>query len=115
MSPTWMPIRNRICSPADRREFSFCDRRLNRDSRLHGIHGTGEIGDETVTRRVEDPTAMRGDQVIDDDPIRGEDAKGTDLISPHQATVALNICCEDRSELSFDGVRFQARLLPGRV
>jgi hypothetical protein len=50
--------------------------------------------------------------VIDDDPIRGEDAKGTDLISPHQATVALNICGEDRSELSFDGVRFQARLLP---
>ena len=42
---------------------------LNRDRALHGIHGTGEIGDETVTCRVEDPTAMRGDQPVDDDPV----------------------------------------------
>jgi ISXO2-like transposase domain len=31
---------------------------------LHGIHGAGEISDETVARRVEDPTAMRGDEKI---------------------------------------------------
>jgi hypothetical protein len=36
---------------------------------LHGIHGAGEIGDEAVARRVEDPTAMRGNQPIDDDPV----------------------------------------------
>jgi hypothetical protein len=32
---------------------------LNLDSTLHGIHGAGEIGDETVASGVEDPTAMR--------------------------------------------------------
>jgi hypothetical protein len=31
---------------------------LHFDSTLHGIHSAGEIGDETVARRVEDPTAM---------------------------------------------------------
>jgi len=31
---------------------------LPRDSALHGIDGAGEIGDETVARRGEDPTAM---------------------------------------------------------
>ena len=34
---------------------------LNLDSALHGIHSAGEIGDEAIARRVEDPTAMRGD------------------------------------------------------
>ena len=62
---------------------------------------------------AEDPTAMRGDQAIDDDPIRGEGAERADLIETHQAAVALDICCEDRGELSFDRVRFQPRYLPG--
>ena len=44
---------------------------LPRDSALHGIDGAGEIGDETITCRVEDPASMRGDQAIDDDPIGG--------------------------------------------
>ena len=29
------------------------------------------------------------------------------LISPHQKAIALDIRCEDRGRLSFDGVRFQ--------
>jgi len=29
------------------------------------------------------------------------------LISPHQTAIALDIRCEDRGRLSFDGVRFQ--------
>jgi len=36
------------------------------DGTLHSIHGTGEVGDEAVARRVEDPTAIRGYQGIDD-------------------------------------------------
>jgi len=79
---------------------------------LDGIHSAGEIGDEAIASRVEDPTAMRGDQVIDDDPIRGQGAKGADLIEPHQAAVAFDIRGEDRGELPFDGVRFQPRHLP---
>jgi hypothetical protein len=86
---------------------------LHRDSTLHRINGTGEIGDETVASRVKDPTTMRGDQGIDDGPIRGEGTEGADLILPHQAAVALDIGGEDRGELSFDGVRFQGSAPPG--
>src|SRR5215469_12767688 len=85
---------------------------LRRDRALHGIDGAGEISDETVTRRVEDSASMRGDQPIDDDPVSRKGAKGADLISAHQAAVALHIGCEDRGELSFDGWGFQSRHLP---
>jgi hypothetical protein len=85
---------------------------LHRDGALHGIHGTGEISDEAIARRVEDPTAMRGDQAVDDDPVRGEGVKGADLISPHETAVAFDIGGEDRGKLSFDGVRFQSSAPP---
>ena len=85
---------------------------LNFDGAFHGIHGAGEIGKNAVARGVEDPTAMRGDQAIDDDPVGREGAKGADLISPHQAAVAFDIRCEDRRELSFDPVGFQGSAPP---
>src|SRR5262249_55051747 len=34
---------------------------LNLDGTLHRIDGAGEVGNETVTRRAEDPTTMKGD------------------------------------------------------
>src|SRR6516162_4351236 len=85
---------------------------LHHDGTFHSIHGTGEIGDEAVARRGEDPTAMRGDQGIDDGPVSVEGAKRADLILPHETAVALHIGGEDRGELSFDGWRFQPRHLP---
>jgi hypothetical protein len=42
------------------------------DSTLNGIHGAGEIGNETVARCVEDPASVRGDQAIDDFPVSRE-------------------------------------------
>jgi hypothetical protein len=77
---------------------------LHRDSTLHGIHGAGEIGDKTVASGTEDPASMRGYQAINDDPVSCQRAKGADLIESHQAAVAFDIGCEDRRELSFDGV-----------
>jgi hypothetical protein len=79
-------MRNRICSPADRSSFSLAMASC-RDSALHGIDRAREIGKNAVACCVEDPTAMRDDQAIDDDPILVEDAKGSDLTAPHQAAV----------------------------
>ena len=80
---------------------------LHFDSALHDIHGAREIGNETVTSRVENPTAMRGDQAIDDNPVSCERSKGTDLIPTHEGAVAGDIGGENRGELPFDGMRFQ--------
>jgi hypothetical protein len=85
---------------------------LNLDGTSHGINGAGEISDEAVASRVEDPASVRGDQAIDDDPVCGEGAEGADLISPHETAVAFDIGCEDRGKLSFDGVRFQGSAPP---
>ena len=85
---------------------------LHSDGTFHSIHGTGEIGDKAVTRRGEDPTAMRGDQGIADGPVSVEGAKRADFISPHKAAVAFDVGGEDRGELSFDGWRVQPRHLP---
>src|SRR6266404_6944100 len=72
---------------------------LDRDSTLHGVNGAGEIGDEAIASRGEDPTAMRGDQSIDDNPVRVKGSERADLIEPHKAAVALDICCKDRGEI----------------
>jgi hypothetical protein len=82
---------------------------------LNGIHSAGEIGDEAIARRVEDPTAMRGDQAIYDDPVGRECAEGADLILAHETAVAFDIRCEDRRELSFDPMGFQGSIPPGSI
>jgi hypothetical protein len=58
------------------------DRLLNGHGALHRIHGACKIGKNAVARRVEDPTAMRGDQAINDDPVGGEGAQGADPSCP---------------------------------
>ena len=78
------------------------------------INCAGEIGDEAVARRGEDPAPMRGDQPISDNPVCREPAKRANLVLPHEATVALHIGGEDCGELSFDGDRFHSRHLPNR-
>jgi hypothetical protein len=81
---------------------------LNRDGTLHGIHSAGEISDETIACRVEDPTPMRSNQAVDVAPVGRERAKGADLISAHEGAVARDISGENRGELPFDGIRFHA-------
>jgi hypothetical protein len=80
---------------------------------LHGVDGTGEVSDKTVASRVEDPTAMRSDQAVRDNPVFGKGAKGADLIKPHETAVPLDIGGEDRRELSFDPMGFQGSIPPG--
>src|SRR5690348_6113903 len=91
----------------------LCHGVLHRDSTLHGIDGADEIGDEAIASRVEDPTAMRGDQAVDDGSVTVESAERADLISLHESAVAFDIGCEDRGELPFDRTFFQGSAPPG--
>jgi hypothetical protein len=80
---------------------------LNCDGTLHRIYGAREIDDEAIARCVEDPTSMRGDQVVDDDSVSRESAKSADLISAHEGAVARDIGGENCGKLSFDGSGLQ--------
>jgi hypothetical protein len=42
---------------------------VNINGTLHGIHRAGEVGDEAISSRAEDPTPMRLYQPISDDPV----------------------------------------------
>jgi hypothetical protein len=55
---------------------------LNLHGALHGVHGTGEISDEAIARRVEDPASVRGNEPIDDDPVGRQGAESANLILP---------------------------------
>jgi hypothetical protein len=72
----------------------------------------GEVSQNAVANRVENPTTMRSDQAINDDPVSRAGVKSTHLISPHQPTVARDIGGKNRGELSFDGARFQSSAPP---
>src|SRR6516162_1845978 len=110
MSPTWMPMRNRICSPAGRSAFS-----LAMASCTATAHSTASTAlAKSATRLSPAVLKIRGNQAIDYDPVGRKCAESGDLIKPHQAAVALDIGGEDRGELSFDGRRFQPRHLPTR-
>jgi hypothetical protein len=112
MSPTWMPMRKWHLLKGRSIPILLAYGVLNFDCAFHGIHSAGEIGKNAVARRVEDPTAMRGDQAIYDDPVGREGTEGADFILPHQAAIRLDIRCEDRRKLSFDSVDFQGSAPP---
>jgi hypothetical protein len=79
---------------------------------LHGVHSASEIGKNAIARRAENPATVRGDQAINDDSVCSQRAERPDLIPPHQPTVALDIGCEDRGELPFDGLGFHVSAPP---
>ena len=64
-SPTCTPIRNLSVAPqacADQPGEGL----LNRNGALDGIHCAGELGQDAITSRVGDPSAMLGNQPVHD-------------------------------------------------
>jgi hypothetical protein len=79
-----------------------CDRCLYRDRALHGIERAREIGDDTVAGGIEDATAVRRDQLIDDGPASLQPAERANFVARHQPAVAGNVGCENRGQFAFD-------------
>src|SRR4051812_7959236 len=103
MSPTWMTMRNRICSPAGRPAISLAMASCTATAHCTASTALAKSA-RTLSQRVEDSTAMRGNQVIDDGSVTVEGPERADLISLHESAVAFDIGCEDRGGLPFDGV-----------
>jgi hypothetical protein len=69
---------------------------------LYGINSASELRKDTVARRVRYPAPVLPNEPVEDCASFGQALEGADLISAHEAAVALDICCEDRDEASAD-------------
>ena len=69
---------------------------------LYGINGASELRKDTVARRVRYTAPVVPNEPVEDCTAFCQALERADLISAHEAAVALNICCEDRDEASAD-------------
>ena len=71
-------------------------------SALYGVNGTSELRKDTVARRVRDAAPVVANEPVEDRAAFGQALESADLVSAHEAAVALHICCEDGDEASAD-------------
>jgi hypothetical protein len=78
------------------------DRLLDCNGAFDRIHRAGEIRHHAVAGGIEDSTVVRGDQSVEDRPVRLKSAQCANFVQPHQAAVLGNIGRKDYRELSLD-------------
>ena len=74
---------------------------LNCNAAVNGINNARELSEHTITRAPDDMSTPSGYEAVDDGAMRGQGGKRRFFILMHEATVALNVCCKDSSELPF--------------
>jgi hypothetical protein len=71
-------------------------------SALYGVNGASKFGKDTVTRRVRYAAPVVPNEPVEDCTAICQALECANLISAHEAAVALNICCEDCDKASAD-------------
>ena len=61
---------------------------LNQLGALHGMHDGGEVYQESVPHGLDDRASMRGDRLLDDLVMHGQQPQGAGFIGTHLATKA---------------------------
>jgi len=69
---------------------------------LHRLHSASELRKNTIARRVRYAAPVFSNDPVEDCAPFGQALERADLITAHQAAVALHICCEDCDEASAD-------------
>ncbi len=85
----------------DRWEFASA-RAVCASTALHGVHGAPKLRKDAVARRIGYAAPVIPNELIEDRSALGEPPEGANLISPHEAAVALHVRREDCDELSAD-------------
>ena len=68
---------------------------------LHGVYRAPELGKDTVASRVRYAAPVIPNEPVKDcAPLKA--LERADLVSTHEAAVALDVCCEDCDEASAD-------------
>ena len=85
---------------------------LHLDGTAHRIDDAGELGQQPVTRRLDDPPAMLGDAWIEQfTAMAGKAREGAFIVGADQPTISGNVSRKDRRELSPDAVGFSPSFL----
>jgi hypothetical protein len=71
---------------------------------LHSFNCASELRKDTIARRVRYAAPMLPNEPVEDRAPFGQSLERADLISAHQAAVALDIRCEDCDEASADWI-----------
>jgi hypothetical protein len=69
---------------------------------LHRLHGASELRKDTVTRRIRYASPVFPNEPVEDRAALGQAFECANLVSAHEAAVALHIRCEDCDEASAD-------------
>ena len=77
-------------------------RSLRLHGTLHSVHRTSKLRKDTVSRRVRYAAPVLPNEPVEDRAPFGQSLERADLISAHEAAVALHIRCEDCDELPAD-------------
>src|SRR5262245_27708408 len=75
---------------------------LHLNGALNSLNRASELRKDTVARRVCNAAPMVPDELIKYGSPLSEALERADLVSAHEAAVALDICCEDRDKLPAD-------------
>lgn len=91
-------------------ERLVCDRDLflDVDRALHGREYAREFGQNAVTRRPEDASAVLRDQLVGDGPVRRQGVERAFLVDLHQPAVTFDIGGKDGDKFSFEGRCFHS-------
>ncbi|HEU0201086.1 MAG TPA: hypothetical protein VFR86_11690 [Burkholderiaceae bacterium] len=80
------------------------ERPLKLNGTLHRVHRTWELGQEAVSRRVDDAPAMLFDMPASNLEISRQPLQRADLVLAHEAAVALDIGAENRRQFACEGL-----------
>ena len=100
-SPKLMPMRNCIWRCSGSSCILHLECVLNLDGTAHGIHHTGELGQQVVAGGIDHTATVLLNQGRNDRTIGGEGADGGFFIVAHETAVPRHIGAEDRRQLAF--------------
>jgi hypothetical protein len=75
---------------------------LHRDGTLDSVYSAGELGQNTIARRIGYPPTVLGDEPIHDLAVTCQDIERPDLVSFDKARVACHVRREDSDEPPLD-------------
>ena len=100
-SPMWIPMRKLMRLSGGTPVFALAKAACASTAHC-SVNGASKFGKDTVARRVRYAAPVFSNEPVENRAPFGEALERADLVSAHEAAVALDIRCEDCDEASAD-------------